>query len=86
VIENHTEKIVIGGVYRHYKGNFYKVIAVAVDTESQMIKDPAHIPVSAKRVIYHAVEKADPIWDRPYDMFIGSVTIDGTELKRFVLQ
>ena len=53
------ERIIkIGKTYRHFKGNLYKVIGIANDSESDN-----------KIVIYEALYKDHTHWARPYDMF-----------------
>lgn len=79
------EEIKVGSVYRHYKGALYKVFAIAIDTEDPLVHDPNQAPDSCKRVIYHALGQEHIIWDRPYTLFSGSVTIEGKELPRFTL-
>ena len=51
-------KIEIGKVYRHFKGNLYKVIDIANDSESE-----------DKIVVYEALYGEHIHWARPYDMF-----------------
>lgn len=60
-----------GGLYRHFKGNIYEIIAIAKDCE-----DLKEI------VVYRNVEKGD-IWTRPLDNFCETVTRDGRTFKRF---
>lgn len=84
----HTQEIQVGGIYRHYKGKLYKVVAIAVDTELAWIDDPAQITDEQKRVIYHGIGEGhalstEIIWDRPYQMFAGEIEIDGVATKRF---
>jgi hypothetical protein len=61
------------GMYEHYKGKKYEVIGVALDSENLQ---PLVIykPHYESKVVY---------WARPYDMFGGTVLIDGQELPRF---
>lgn len=59
------------GKYRHYRGKVYDVLALGLHTETEELL-----------VMYADVEKR--IWARPYAMFVGNVTIDGKEQKRFV--
>jgi hypothetical protein len=64
------------GVYRHYKGTNYEVIAVSLDTETLQ-----------PYVVYRTMNSTKPIyWTRPYDMFVETVTVDGKEIPRFELQ
>lgn len=67
-----TENLIIGGTYRHFKGNHYKVLAIAKhsETEEQM-------------VVYQKLYGEQDIWVRPYDMFIDMKEVDGILVKRF---
>ena len=65
------DTVKVGEVYRHFKGNIYKVIAVAKDCED--LKDI---------VVYQNVDKLD-IWTRPLDNFCETITRDGKTFKRF---
>lgn len=65
------KKVAAGDIYRHFKGNIYKVIAVARDCE-----DLKEI------VVYQNVDKGD-IWTRPLDNFCEAVTKDGKTFDRF---
>ena len=73
-----SQKIQVGCLYQHYKGNFYKVLSVANYSE-----DP-----SRKFVVYQALYASpefgkNAVWVRPYDMFTEDVTIDGRQVERF---
>lgn len=73
-----TRHIQLGGIYKHYSGKMYKVIALAHDSE-----DPC-----VMRVIYQGLYDCPtfgpyPIWDRPYTMFVENVIINGKEQARF---
>ncbi|MCX5922198.1 MAG: DUF1653 domain-containing protein [Candidatus Dependentiae bacterium] len=66
-----------GQLYRHYKGNYYKIIGIGHHTETLQ-----------KVVMYQALYDSEDfgdhaLWARPLGMFIGTVTIDGKELLRF---
>ena len=54
------------GLYRHYKGNDYEVVAVARHSETLE-------PV----VVYRALYGEGGLWVRPYAMFCGDVMVDG---------
>lgn len=61
------------GIYEHYKGNRYEVMGVALHSESLepiVVYKPLH-------------ETKAPLWARPYEMFIGTVALDGAEVPRF---
>lgn len=62
------------GLYKHFKGNIYEVIALAKDHETLELL-----------VIYKATyqPEGDNLWARPLRMFKGTVLIDGLEKKRF---
>ncbi|MBR6690144.1 MAG: DUF1653 domain-containing protein [Bacilli bacterium] len=58
------ERIIeIGKVYRHFKGNLYKVIDIVFDSESNNDEE------YKKVVIYQALYGDNLKWARPYDMF-----------------
>lgn len=61
-----------GALYKHYKGNLYKINMVAKHTETE-----------EDLVIYHAIEKPEQIWARPVSMFNESVIIDSKTVLRF---
>lgn len=60
------------GVYKHFKGNKYKVIGIAKHSESE-----------ENHVIYHALNTPNELWIRPLEMFNEKVMVDGVETKRF---
>jgi hypothetical protein len=62
------------GIYEHYKGNRYEVLGVALHSESLE-------PMVVYKPLYQT--KA-PLWVRSYEMFTGTVTVDGSEVARFV--
>lgn len=60
------------GLYRHYKGNDYEVVAVARHSETLE-------PV----VVYRALYGDGGLWVRPYAMFCEHVIVDGQSVRRF---
>lgn len=60
------------GKYRHFKGNFYEVIAVARHSETK-----------EQLVVYRALYGERGIWVRPLAMWEGTVEVDGRSVKRF---
>lgn len=55
------QEISVGKIYRHYKGNVYKIIAIAKHSETE-----------EDMVVYQNVEKGD-IWTRPISMWNDNV-------------
>ena len=60
------------GIYRHYKGNVYEVIALAKHSET--LED---------MVIYRDVNACEKVWARPANMWNDEIVIDGKAVKRF---
>ena len=60
------------GIYRHYKGNTYRVLHIAKHSET--LEDI---------VVYQDVNFADKIWARPASMWNEDVLVDGKIVKRF---
>lgn len=72
-------KIKINGIYKHFKGNYYIVIDIATDSES-----------NEKYVVYRALYDDNNLWIRKLDMFLGEVDHDKypdvSQKYRFELQ
>ncbi|MDO4187460.1 MAG: DUF1653 domain-containing protein [Lachnospiraceae bacterium] len=51
-----------GQIYKHFKGSLYKIVTIAVHTET-----------SDKLVVYQSVEKPERVFARPLDMFMSEV-------------
>jgi len=62
------------GIYKHYKGNKYKVISVAKNTETE-----------ENLVIYQNIEGEKKMWARPQKMFKEFVKIKDKKFPRFEL-
>lgn len=60
-------EVVVGGIYKHFKGNLYKVINIGYDSETNVNGIPK------KLVIYESLYDDHKIWVRPYDMFTSKV-------------
>lgn len=61
-----------GKIYKHYKGNEYKVLAIAKHSET--LED---------MVVYQALYGEGEIWVRPYSMWNEEVVLGGKKVKRF---
>ena len=55
-------EVVVGGIYKHFKGNKYKVLCIAINSEDLR-----------KEVIYQALYGDNLIYARNYEMFISEV-------------
>jgi hypothetical protein len=60
------------GRYRHYKGNFYEVLGVALHTETE-----------EELVVYRALYGEGGLWVRPKAMFLEEVLHEGRLVARF---
>jgi hypothetical protein len=60
------------GIYRHYKGNLYEVVATAQHSETE-----------EWMVVYKALYGEEGMWIRPYEMFVEKVEVDGEMVDRF---
>ena len=60
------------GKYRHYKGNDYEVIGVAMHSET---REP--------HVVYRPLYGEAALWVRPLAMFLEYVSVDGMRVRRF---
>ncbi len=72
-------EIKIGKKYKHYKGNFYEVIAMARDSE-----DPQKELVIYKGLYDSPEFGPNPIWVRSKEDFLAEMTKDGKTFLRFV--
>lgn len=69
-----TQKLVLGSVYRHYKGNTYRVRAIARHSET------------LEELVFYEALYENPLgqfWVRPKEMFLSDVELDGQFVPRF---
>lgn len=66
--------LVIGGTYRHYKGNYYTLVGIAKHSETL-----------EELVIYEAQYGDRALWARPLKMFFDKVIVNGNKVNRFEL-
>jgi molecular chaperone GrpE len=69
-----NKKIIIGGIYKHYKGHEYKVLNVAKNSENK-----EHV------VVYQDLADENKVWIRPEKEFLEDVKLDGQKIPRFRL-
>ena len=62
------------GIYRHYKGQLYRVVGVA-----------GHSETAEQLVVYQALYGERGLWVRPFGMFTETVFVDGEQIARFAL-
>lgn len=67
-------EVVVGRVYRHFKGDYYIVENIAIHSET-----------GEKMVIYRALYGEGKVYARPYDKFVEKVN-KGEQEYRFQLQ
>lgn len=60
------------GIYRHFKGNEYKVLFTARHSETM-----------EEMVVYQALYGEHGMWVRPVKMFDETITRNGETFKRF---
>lgn len=60
------------GVYRHYKGNRYRVLSLAHHSETL-----------EELVIYEAIDTDTGVWARPLSMWSETVIVNGVTMRRF---
>lgn len=60
------------GIYKHYKGNFYRVLFVAKHSETL-----------EELVVYQALYGERGYWVRPKEMFNEVIERNGQKVKRF---
>lgn len=60
------------GVYRHYKGNEYRVIDTAYHSETEELL-----------VLYRPLYGESALWVRPFDMFTEEIDVNGKAVNRF---
>lgn len=65
-------KSITAGKYSHYKGRHYQVFGVARHSETQ-----------EWLVSYRCLYGDFSHWVRPFDMFVGTLLVDGVEKPRF---
>jgi len=60
------------GLYKHFKGNIYKVLDTAKHSETL-----------EEHVVYVSMNNETELWIRPASMFLEVIERDGKRFKRF---
>ena len=70
------QKVKIGGIYEHYKGQQYKAVCVSRHSEDLVWY-----------VVYETLydNEISRIWHRPVEMFLEEIIVDGKNKPRFRL-
>ena len=68
------KKVVLKGIYKHFKGDMYIVEDIALDCETL-----------EKMVVYRALYGDNKLWVRPYSSFVEEVNKNNQKYK-FELQ
>jgi hypothetical protein len=63
------------GIYRHYKGQRYRVLGTAHHSETL-----------EQLVVYQALYGEHGLWVRPAAMFCETIELDGEPIARFALE
>ncbi len=66
--------MVKSGIYEHYKGNKYELLAIANHSETL-----------EKMVVYKALYGKGEVWVRPLSMWNELVEVNGEQVPRFKL-
>jgi len=72
------ENIKSGDLFQHFKGNQYKIVALARYSEN-----PEQIFVVYQALYESPIYGKDCVWVRPLNSFLETIVRDGKEIKRF---
>ena len=65
----------VPGIYRHYKGQRYRVLGTANHSETMELL-----------VVYQALYGEHGLWVRPAAMFAETIELEGEPIERFALE
>lgn len=68
------KKLIIGGIYKHYKGHEYKILNVGKNSNNKK-----------EVVVYQDLADENKVWVRPEKEFLEDVKLDGQKISRFKL-
>jgi hypothetical protein len=67
-----AQSLHVGDIFEHYRGNRYKIVAIARHTETL-----------EEMVVYQAMQRDRECWVRPLGMFLETISIDDEQRPRF---
>lgn len=62
----------VAGIYRHFKGNYYEVVGIAIDVDSK-----------EEFILYRQMYDVFGYWIRPKNMFLGERMTENGPVVRF---
>ncbi|MCX2741999.1 DUF1653 domain-containing protein [Pontibacter anaerobius] len=60
------------GIYKHFKGDYYKIISFALHSETEEVF-----------AVYHKLDNPDKLWIRPLSMFNNVLEHNNEKIERF---
>lgn len=77
--ETLKNRVPISGIFENFKGNHYKVLAIARSSEDRQL-------YVCYQALYNSSEFGDQaLWIRSLKSFVDNVIVDGKEVPRFRL-
>ncbi len=58
-----NREVIVGKIYRHMSGSYYRVLCIAKDSENQVNGEPKSL------VVYESLGRDRAVWVRSYDLF-----------------
>ncbi len=68
--------VIVGKIYKHVSGNYYRVLCIANDTTENVNGEPRQL------VVYESLGKERKVWVRPYDLF-NALNNDENYVQRY---
>lgn len=78
------EPIFVGDIYQHFKGHFYEVLDIGVDTETGNTVVIYHEVVDPKLAVAYNVAVNATIWVRPINMWFDTVKTGEIRFKLII--
>jgi hypothetical protein len=71
-LSEESKKVIVSGIYQHYKGMLCKVLGIALHSETL-----------EEMVVYQHLDEEKMIWVRPLKMFLENIEVEGVIKSRF---